>query len=40
MLSRSGLLVDRILGMKFSISTTIRLMEHSATLDLEQFEDS
>jgi ATP-binding cassette subfamily B protein len=40
MLSRSGLLVDRILGIKFSISTTIRLMEHSATLDLEQFEDS
>ena len=40
MLSRGGLLVDRILGMKFSISTTIRLMEHSATLDLEQFEDS
>jgi ATP-binding cassette subfamily B protein len=39
-LSRTGSLVDRILGMKFSISTTIRLMEHSATLDLEQFEDS
>ena len=39
-LSRTGSLVDRILGIKFSISTTVRLMEHSATLDLEQFEDS
>jgi ATP-binding cassette subfamily B protein len=39
-LSRAGLLVDRMLGLQFSISTTTRLMEHAATLDLEQFEDS
>ena len=39
-LLRTGAFVDRMLGLQFSISTTIRLMEHAATLDLEQFEDS
>jgi ATP-binding cassette subfamily B protein len=39
-LSRGGALVDRMLGLQFSISTTTRLMEHAATLDLDQFEDS
>ena len=39
-LARAVSLVDRLLGMQFSISTSTRLMEHAATLDLEQFEDS
>ena len=38
--TRLGSLFDMMLGGQFSIATSIRLMEHAATLDLEQFEDS
>ena len=31
--------VDSVLSEKFSNETSIRLMEHAATLDLEDFED-
>jgi ATP-binding cassette subfamily B protein len=37
---RAGALLDMMLGAQFSIATSVRLMEHAATLDLEQFEDS
>jgi ATP-binding cassette, subfamily B, bacterial len=37
---RVGSLFDTMLGAQVSISTSVRLMEHAATLDLEQFEDS
>ncbi len=37
---RAGSLFDMMLGAQFSIATSVRLMEHAATLDLEQFEDS
>jgi ATP-binding cassette subfamily B protein len=37
---RVGSLLDMMLGAQLSISTSVRLMEHAATLDLEQFEDS
>jgi ATP-binding cassette subfamily B protein len=37
---RVGALLDMMLGAQLSISTSVRLMEHAATLDLEQFEDS
>ncbi len=37
---RIGALLDMMLGAQLSISTSVRLMEHAATLDLEQFEDS
>ena len=37
---RAGSLFDMMLGAQFSIATTVRLMQHAATLDLEQFEDS
>ena len=37
---RLGALFDMMLGAQFSIATSVRLMEHAATLDLEQFEDS
>jgi ATP-binding cassette, subfamily B, bacterial len=33
-------LLDSMLGERFSNATSIRLMEHAATLDLEDFEDS
>ena len=38
--TRVGSLFDMMLGGQFSIATSIRLMEHAATLDLAQFEDS
>lgn len=37
---RAGSMFDMMLGAQLSIGTSIRLMEHAATLDLEQFEDS
>ena len=37
---RAGSLFDMMLGAQFSIATSVRLMQHAATLDLEQFEDS
>ncbi len=37
---RASALLDMMLGTQFSIATSVRLMEHAATLDLEQFEDS
>ncbi len=37
---RAGSLFDMMLGAQFSIATSIRLMQHAASLDLEQFEDS
>lgn len=37
---RAGSMFDMMLGAQFSIATSVRLMEHAATLDLEQFEDS
>ena len=39
-LGRVVSLLDSLLGEKFSNTTSIRLMEHAATLDLEDFEDS
>jgi ATP-binding cassette subfamily B protein len=39
-LGRVVSLVDGLLSERFSNSTSIRLMEHAATLDLEDFEDS
>ena len=39
-LSRSIALLDSLLGDLFANQTSIRLMEHAATLDLDQFEDS
>ena len=39
LLSRASSLVESLLGDLFSIHTSIRLMEHAATLDLAQFED-
>jgi ATP-binding cassette subfamily B protein len=33
-------LLDSLLSERFSNETSIRLMEHAATLDLEDFEDS
>lgn len=39
-LNRSITLTDSLLGDLFSNHTSIRIMEHAATLDLEQFEDS
>lgn len=38
-LSRASSLVESLLGDLFSNHTSIRLMEHAATLDLYQFED-
>lgn len=40
LLGRAGALFDMMLGARFSIATSARLMEHAASLDLEQFEDS
>lgn len=39
-LSRVTTLVDSLLGDLFSNHTSMRIMEHAATLDLEQFEDT
>lgn len=39
-LSRATTLVDSLLGDLFSNYTSVRIMEHAATLDLDQFEDS
>ena len=38
-LSRASTLVESLLGDLFSIHISVRLMEHAATLDLEQFEN-
>src|SRR5918912_2221959 len=38
-LARASALVESLLGDLFSNHTSVRLMEHAATLDLEQFED-
>jgi len=40
LVGRVGALFDMMLGAQFSIGTSVRLMQHAATLDLEQFEDS
>ena len=32
--------IDSLLAERFSIATSVRLMEHAATLDLQDFEDS
>ncbi|MEP7317511.1 MAG: ABC transporter ATP-binding protein [Panacibacter sp.] len=39
-LSRATSLVDSLLGDQFSNHTSVKIMEHAATLDLDQFEDS
>lgn len=39
-LSRATALVDSLLGDLFSNHTSVRIMQHAATLDLDQFEDS
>ncbi|GAB4039573.1 ABC transporter ATP-binding protein [Spirosoma gilvum] len=39
-LGRAVALMDSLLGDLFANRTSIRLMEHAATLDLEQFEDA
>jgi ATP-binding cassette subfamily B protein len=39
-LSRGTALVDSLLGDLFSNHTSVKIMEHAATLDLDQFEDS
>jgi ATP-binding cassette subfamily B protein len=39
-LSRATALVDSLLGDLFANHTSVRIMQHAATLDLEQFEDS
>ncbi|HEX4331994.1 MAG TPA: ABC transporter ATP-binding protein [Usitatibacter sp.] len=39
-LGRGVSLLDSLLGERFSIATSLRLMQHAATLDLEDFEDS
>ena len=39
-LGRLVSLLDSLLGEQFSNTTSVRLMEHAATLDLEDFEDS
>ncbi len=38
--ARAGTLVESLLGDLFSNVVSVRLMEHAATLDLKQFEDS
>src|SRR3954470_14698722 len=40
LLSRLTGFVDSLLSEKIGIATSLRLMEHAATLDLEDFEDS
>ena len=39
-LGRTASLLDSLLSERFSNATSLRLMEHAATLDLEDFEDS
>ncbi len=39
-LNRAISLVDSLLGNLFSNHTSVRIMEHASTLDLDQFEDS
>lgn len=39
-LNRAIILMDSLLGDLFSNKTSIQIMEHAATLDLDQFEDS
>lgn len=39
-LSRGTTLLDSLLGDLFSNYTSVKIMEHAATLDLDQFEDS
>ncbi|HWG52375.1 MAG TPA: ABC transporter ATP-binding protein [Gemmatimonadaceae bacterium] len=39
MLARASTLIESLLGDLFSNRTSVLLMEHAATLDLEQFED-
>lgn len=39
-LSRGVALVDSLLGDLFSNNTSVKIMQHAATLDLDQFEDS
>jgi len=39
-LNRAIILMDGLLGDLFSNHTSIKIMEHAATLDLDQFEDS
>jgi len=39
-LGRATTLIDSLLGDLFSNYTSVKIMEHAATLDLEQFEDS
>src|SRR5664279_1941056 len=39
-LARATALVDSLLGDLFSNYTSVKIMEHAATLDLDQFEDS
>ncbi|QEC69117.1 ABC transporter ATP-binding protein [Panacibacter ginsenosidivorans] len=39
-LARATALVDSLLGDLFSNHTSVKIMEHAATLDLDQFEDS
>lgn len=39
LLSRASMLIDGQLSDLFTIRTSVRLMEHAATLDLAQFED-
>ncbi|MGN6342917.1 MAG: ABC transporter ATP-binding protein [Ginsengibacter sp.] len=39
-LVRATSLVDSLLGDRFALHTSVKIMEHAATLDLDQFEDS
>jgi ATP-binding cassette subfamily B protein len=39
-LARATALVDSLLGDLFSNHTSVKIMEHATTLDLDQFEDS
>jgi ATP-binding cassette subfamily B protein len=39
-LGRAGALLDSLLSERLSTATSLRLMEHAAALDLEDFEDS
>jgi ATP-binding cassette subfamily B protein len=39
-LGRGVSLLDSLLGERFTIATSLRLMQHAASLDLEDFEDS
>ena len=39
-LARATALVDSLLGDRFSIHTSVKIMEHASILDLDQFEDS